>query len=84
MKIKGVEQPTLRKAKSKAEIGGHSAAALLQCMGSQRVRRDLAAEQQQQQQQKPEEPPSRACQEGFQLASTCVGLQSHISQEGNY
>ena len=84
MKIKGVEQPTLRKAKSKAEIGGHSAAALLQCMGSRRAGRDLAAEQQQQQQQKPEEPPSRACQEGFQLASTCAGLQSHISQEGNY
>ena len=83
MKIKGVEQPTLRKAKSKAEIGGHSAAALLQCMGSRRAGRDLAAEQQQQQQQKPEEPPSRACQEGFQLASTCAGLQSHISQEGN-
>ena len=84
MKIKGVEQPTLRKAKSKAEIGGHSAAALLQCMGSRRVGRDLAAEQQQQQQQQPEEPPSRACQEGFQLASTCAGLQSHFSQEGNY
>lgn len=82
MKIKGVEQPTLRKAKSKAEIRGHSAAVLRQFMGSQRIGRDLAAEQQQQ--QKPEEPPSRACQEGFQLASTCAGLQSHFSQEGNY
>ena len=68
MKIKGVEQRTLRKAKSKAEIRGHSAV-LLQFMGLQRVGHDLATEQQQ---QKPEASPSRACQEGFQLAATCA------------
>ena len=72
MKIKGVEQPTLRKAKSKAEIRGHSAAVLRQFMGSQRVGCDLATQPQRQQQRKPEEPPPRACQEGLQLASTCA------------
>ena len=67
MKIKGVEQPTLGKAKSKAEIRGHSAAVLRQFMGSQKVGRDLVTEPQRQQQQKPEEPRPGPARKGSSL-----------------
>lgn len=81
MKIKGVEQPTLRKAKSKAEIRD-TQQQFPAVHGLAKTGRDLAAEQQQQ--QKPEGAPIQGLPGRVPTLLPYVQDSNHIFQEGNY